>query len=673
MKKLLLIICIICFSIQSHAQPTDFLTNIPTPVGIVKNGNTLYVGSLGDSKIVSVDLTNPSPQDFLTGISFPTKFIVIGSDLYLTYGVSSIGRIDLTSPTPAIVPIFTGLSFPYDLVQKDNFIYVSVRNLGEIVRFDYTSATPVLETVASGLGDFVGGIAFSGEELYIARGGDNFISKIDVSIPNPPIVDVISATSPFDVAIQNGYLYYAADYLNRINLSNTDIVSYTLLTNIDNIWDILFDGNDIYFAEQNDNSISSIGLDFFDNPTLSPDYTALQAFYNSTNGDNWTFNEGWLDTNVPLSEWVGVTTSNGRVTEIGLTNNNLTGSIPNEIGNLDQLTILGLQANNLSGELPESLWTLNLQALLLNNLGVVGSNNFTFTNTNNTTIGNLTNIQNFFLSNVPIPQEAADEIATLPNLDLLFCINCDLGPDLPVEWANLTALQLRGNNFTGNIPAVYQNRTDFLDIAENFYDFSDLEPLANNNSFPDPSQFIYSPQRTQDMPQTIEVAPGTNIQLDVNDTNLDRDANENLGSNQYQWFKNDIAISGANANTYTIFNAQIADSGIYYCAITNPLLPELSIEREDITVVVDDNLNTENFEKDSFGIFPNPAKDWLTIKMKQSQNASMKLFDVNGQLILEKELTTETTVLTIDQLSSGVYIISVSGNGINATKRFVKH
>ncbi len=36
------------------------------------------------------------------------------------------------------------------------------------------------------------------------------------------------------------------------------------------------------------------------------EYDALVALYNSTDGDNWTNNSGWLTNNTP-SSWFGVT------------------------------------------------------------------------------------------------------------------------------------------------------------------------------------------------------------------------------------------------------------------------------------------------------------------------------------------------------------------------------
>ena len=47
---------------------------------------------------------------------------------------------------------------------------------------------------------------------------------------------------------------------------------------------------------------------------------ALIAFYESTNGDQWT--RSW-DLNASVEDWQGVVTQNGKVVELNLFNNNL--------------------------------------------------------------------------------------------------------------------------------------------------------------------------------------------------------------------------------------------------------------------------------------------------------------------------------------------------------------
>ena len=100
----------------------------------------------------------------------------------------------------------------------------------------------------------------------------------------------------------------------------------------------------------------------------NPDRAALVALYEATNGDNWTNNTNWLSDR-PLGEWYGVTTdAKGRVTRLELDENQLSGELPSELGNLTHLQELDLSYNQLSGTLPSSLVNLtNLGELWLAN------------------------------------------------------------------------------------------------------------------------------------------------------------------------------------------------------------------------------------------------------------------------------------------------------------------
>ena len=121
-----------------------------------------------------------------------------------------------------------------------------------------------------------------------------------------------------------------------------------------------------------------------------PDRAALEALYDATGGATWTDNTNWKTTE-PLSEWHGVTTdSDGRVTELILTNNQLTGTIPAELGDLTNLLQLRLDGNQLTGTIPAELGDLtSLQRLYLNENELTGPIP--------TELGNLTSLQNLYL------------------------------------------------------------------------------------------------------------------------------------------------------------------------------------------------------------------------------------------------------------------------------------
>jgi len=79
-------------------------------------------------------------------------------------------------------------------------------------------------------------------------------------------------------------------------------------------------------------------------------HKVLSALYRSTNGDQWTINSGWNLDVAPTSmedfnQWHGLNVINGRLVKIALRQNELTGSLPPELGTLVNLLRLNLNAN----------------------------------------------------------------------------------------------------------------------------------------------------------------------------------------------------------------------------------------------------------------------------------------------------------------------------------------
>ena len=96
------------------------------------------------------------------------------------------------------------------------------------------------------------------------------------------------------------------------------------------------------------------------------DKFVLTQFYNSTNGANWENKSNWLS-NQPIRAWHGVTNDeNGRVTGLYLWENQLSGTIPPELGDLSELSLLDLHDNQLTESISSELGNLsNLRALFL--------------------------------------------------------------------------------------------------------------------------------------------------------------------------------------------------------------------------------------------------------------------------------------------------------------------
>jgi len=119
--------------------------------------------------------------------------------------------------------------------------------------------------------------------------------------------------------------------------------------------------------------IFTISLDAY--ACQEDDYIALRALYMSTDGDNWSNNTGWLTAaeftanptlpaGTDFTNWHGVTLDgNGCVNGLYLAFNQLSGAIPPDLGNLNNLNFLSLNFNQLSGSIPSELGDLNLITL----------------------------------------------------------------------------------------------------------------------------------------------------------------------------------------------------------------------------------------------------------------------------------------------------------------------
>ncbi len=98
------------------------------------------------------------------------------------------------------------------------------------------------------------------------------------------------------------------------------------------------------------------------------DRAVLAKLYNATGGAKWEGNSNWLS-NRPIREWYGVANdADGRVTGLYLWENQLSGTIPSELGGLSNLKWMYLDNNLLTGSIPPELGNLpNLVALFLHN------------------------------------------------------------------------------------------------------------------------------------------------------------------------------------------------------------------------------------------------------------------------------------------------------------------
>ena len=197
---------------------------------------------------------------------------------------------------------------------------------------------------------------------------------------------------------------------------------------------------------------------------IAKEREALIAFYHATNGDQWKNNTNWCS-DKPVSEWYGLTIENGYVTQLNLAENNLSGYLPECIGELQHLTDISLWENyNLGGKLPAGLFSLeNLKSLHIRICAIEGEIS--------PDIKQLTKLESLSIGNNKFTGRFPSEISELKNLYFLSIDNGDfiLGNEsqpincnnfTPCEFpkslcklTNLKGLYAYKNNFYGNIPS----------------------------------------------------------------------------------------------------------------------------------------------------------------------------------------------------------------------------
>ena len=216
------------------------------------------------------------------------------------------------------------------------------------------------------------------------------------------------------------------------------------------------------------------------------DRAALVALYNATGGPDWIDKENFLNYDVPLSEWQGVTVNeNGRVTELELWSNNLVGTIPAELANLTQLQVLYLQDNELNGEIPAQLGNLTqLQELDLAENQLTGSIPSALGNLSSLTVldldtnqlsgslpselGNLSSLRKLAISENGLSGSIPVELGNLSNLAELYLWGNEFSGAIPSELgslSNLTELSLQDNQLTGAIPPELGNLSSLSDLG----------------------------------------------------------------------------------------------------------------------------------------------------------------------------------------------------------------
>lgn len=198
---------------------------------------------------------------------------------------------------------------------------------------------------------------------------------------------------------------------------------------------------------------------------------ALISLYNSTNGDSWAVNANWCNGTCPASgtpvfnaagsecTWYGISCDSGQshVTAVGLSSNNLTGTLP-ALNALSNLRYFAIVSNNVSGSIPALSALGQLQTFYVADNQLSGSI---------PSLSGLVKLGDFSVANNHLTG-AIPGLAGLAGLYSFSAAANQLSGTVP-SLAGLSALRafnVSGNSFSGAIPTLPGGLFD-LEVADN--------------------------------------------------------------------------------------------------------------------------------------------------------------------------------------------------------------
>ena len=304
--------------------------------------------------------------------------------------------------------------------------------------------------------------------------------EINETLPLTMVVAVKDNIVTFDA--KNEFRLYVNNVHVKTGFSNNGKL---ILSNIDQL--NLKETDKLYIYQVSglaNYSTINYGKVVFGKPLVNDEFEILKKFYTATNGASWTKKWDTTQNNLNKASWAGISLKNGHVISINLFNNNLSGTLPEEITGLKFLKTLNLSNNQLSGNIPKDVYlfsdmeSLDLSSNLLS--GSIPAKVSELKKLKKIAIGN-----NKFTG--AIPSELSD-FTVLEYLDLssnsFDTIEKKLYYDFTKTFIDLrsqkinynTVLRLDGNKLKVNLSEIVK-----YDLEKNNYDAKNSFALLVNN------------------------------------------------------------------------------------------------------------------------------------------------------------------------------------------------
>jgi Leucine-rich repeat (LRR) protein len=332
-----------------------------------------------------------------------------------------------------------------------------------------------------------------------------------------------------------------------------------------------------------------------------------------------------------------------------VSNNQLSGTVPNGIAQSRNMKTLLLNNNAFTGTLPETLPSLGF-------LERFNASNNQFSGEIWEGVGMMRSLREFAVRNNRLSGTIPSTFTQIPTLQRLELDNNALTGDVPTDLNRLGTMRvlgLSGNRLRTAPSFVGLRQTlDSLRLERNMLTFESIEPSMQVQNF------TYSPQDSVGVAESRFFRVGSRIPLQFS-----------VGGefNRYQWFQNGRAVTPLQESPSFVLteNALIEQSGVYECRITNALARGLTLFARPLTIRIDTAAPTS---PDVLGnqvaapvlVFPYPAGRnmpySLPLRWRNAEGASVyevQFSLLNDFSILVTNATLSSTSLSVSALRPG--------------------
>jgi hypothetical protein len=130
----------------------------------------------------------------------------------------------------------------------------------------------------------------------------------------------------------------------------------------------------------------------------------------------------------------------------------------------------------------------------------------------------------------------------------------------------------------------------------------------------------------------------------------------------YHWLKNDTAISGANAQSFTLTQTgsyRVVVTDEFGCSDTSSVWNVVSVDVKDV------------FAAAGIKLYPNPNSGVFILEFTDEVIRKIEITDAVGTIVQSSLNTEKQNQITLNEKAAGVYFVNIEQNGQHKTMKFV--